>query len=77
MASNETRIPVLRRTMSTTPVEAVIVEPVHTMSKKRQVTATVAAGAITIALGLAANYFIEKAATRVKNTIAPETTEDE
>lgn len=62
--------------MSTTPVEP-IVESVQALSKKRQVTATVIAGAITIALGLAANALIEKAATRVKTKIAPETTVSE
>lgn len=63
--------------MTETPANVDSNDEVPTTSRKREITATVTAAGLTIALGLIANILIEKASARVKNKIAPKTTEDE
>lgn len=56
----------------TAEAETVSEETVKTNSKKREVTAAVAAGVVTCVLGMAATGVIERIAKTVKNRIAPE-----
>lgn len=50
------------------PTETTVVAP----SKTRVVGATVAGAAVTVILGVASQYFIGRAASKVQNTINPE-----
>lgn len=52
-------------------------DEVPTTSRKREITASILAVAVTVALGIAANVAIEKVSDRVKNKIAPKKTETE
>jgi hypothetical protein len=63
--------------MPETPVDTDSTDEVPTTSRKREITATVIAVGVTVALGLAANIAIEKVSDRVKNKINPKKTEDE
>jgi hypothetical protein len=63
--------------MPETPVTTDSNDEVPTTSRKREITATVVAVGLTIALGMAANVVIEKLTDRVKNKIAPKDDETE
>lgn len=52
-------------------VETIAEEPVPANSKKREITASVVAGVVTVTLGLVASGLIERISGRVKNAIAP------
>ena len=53
-----------------TPEEITVVQT-PAVSTKRQVTAAVATTAVTVVLGVGAQYLISKVATRVHQTIIP------
>lgn len=68
------------KTIEADPESVVIIaEERPANSKKREVTASVAAGVVTVVLGLAASGVIERIAVSVRNRIAPkpEKSEDE
>lgn len=52
-------------------VEIINEKPVPANSKKREITASVVAGVVTVTLGLVASGVIERISSRVKNAIAP------
>lgn len=63
--------------MNETPAVTDPSDEVPTTSRKREITASVVAVGLTIALGMAANVVIEKLTDRVKNKIANKETETE
>lgn len=57
--------------------ESVVDEPVKTNSRKREITAAIAATAVTAVLGLVASGAIERIGKTVKERIAPKPEKDE